>query len=365
MSHHRLRPAFVLCLAFLAAPLAAQDYRIAFVPTAPGARPGIWLANPDGSEVRVLPAERTAMLRPGSWSPDGRTILYYSFRPDDTTLKALPVHFPLYAIGIDGKTGRRVVDFTVVSFGWAPDSQSIFVISGFEDETPSATAEWFPKTALYVVDVQSGKRVRVTEPGSVQGASWAPDDSQLVYSATVPGDPMPDLFVVNRDGTGTRRVVTLPTADLNPKWSPDGGMIYFVSTGRGSSDARAGFQMIDVKSGAVTRIAEMGSWPSMQWSPDGKWLLADVGPPVGHVLVSPDGKARTPIGEIGLDAQFSPDAKELYFRMRSRDGGVWALALSDGGRRKTVDGNFFAVSPVLGSGVVSAIAALPRPTDRR
>jgi hypothetical protein len=143
-------------------------------------------------------------------------------------------------------------------------------------------------------------------------------------------------------------------------------MICFASTGRGASDPLAGFQVVNVRSGAVTRVAEMGSWPSLQWSPDSKRLLADVGPPTGHVLVSPDGKARTPIGEIGLDAQFSPDGKALYFRMRSRDtGGVWELALSDGGRRKTVDGTFFAVSPMLGSGVLSAIAALPRPTDRR
>ena len=365
MSHRRQRLAFVLCLSFLATPLAAQDYRIAFVPTAPGARPGIWLANPDGSELRVLPAERTAVLRPGSWSPDGRTILYYSFSPDDSKLKALPVHFPLYATSVDGKSGRRVVDFTVLSFGWAPDSRTIFVISGFEDETQYSTAEWFPKTALYVVDVQSGKRVRVTEPGSVQGASWAPDGSRLVYSATVPGDPMPDLFVVNRDGTGMRRMVSLPTADLNPRWSPNGDTVYFASTGRGSPDERAGFQVVDVRSGAVTRVAEMGSWPSMQWSPDGKRLLADVGPPTGHVLVSQDGKTRTPIGEIGLDAQFSPDAKQLYFRMQSRDGGIWAVALSGGGRRKVVDGNFFGISPVLESSVLSAIAALPRPTDGR
>jgi Tol biopolymer transport system component len=171
----RLRVALVLSLACLASPLAAQDYRMAFVPTAPGTRPGgIWLSNPDGSEQRVLPTQRTAILLPGSWSPDGRSILYYSFGPDDATRKALPMHFPLYAVGIDGKNGRRVVDFTVLRFGWAPDSRSIFVISGFEDETTYSTAEWSPKTVLYVVDVVSGQRVRLTERGSVQGASWAP-----------------------------------------------------------------------------------------------------------------------------------------------------------------------------------------------
>jgi dipeptidyl aminopeptidase/acylaminoacyl peptidase len=159
--------------------------------------------------------------------------------------------------------------------------------------------------------------------------------------------------------------VSLPTADLNPKWSPDGGTIYFVSTGRGPSDEGTGFQIVDVKSGAVTRVAEMRSWPSMQWSPDGKRVLADVGPPTGHVLASPDGKARTPLGDIGLDAQFSPDARELYFRTSSRDGGIWALVLSDGGRRKIVDGSFFAVSPALSADVLSAITALSRPTDGR
>jgi hypothetical protein len=72
-----------------------------------------------------------------------------------------------------------------------------------------------------------------------------------------------------------------------------------------------------------------------------------------------------PVGDIGLDAPVSPDGKELYFRIGSRDGGIWALVLSDRGRRKIVDGSFFAVSPALSADVLSAIAALSRPTDRR
>ena len=44
-----------------------------------------------------------------------------------------------------------------------------------------------------------------------------------------------DLWVVNADGTGLTRLTSDPAADSNPRWSPDGQSLYFLSTRSGSS----------------------------------------------------------------------------------------------------------------------------------
>lgn len=44
-----------------------------------------------------------------------------------------------------------------------------------------------------------------------------------------------DLWLVRTDGTGLRRLTTHPANDFNPRWSPDGRTVYFLSTRSGSS----------------------------------------------------------------------------------------------------------------------------------
>ena len=44
-----------------------------------------------------------------------------------------------------------------------------------------------------------------------------------------------DIWLVGTDGTGLRRLTTNPQADSNPRWSPDGREIWFVSSRSGSS----------------------------------------------------------------------------------------------------------------------------------
>jgi Tol biopolymer transport system component len=388
-----------------AAPDAAQAYRIAYysyrshdpfalnpgsarsgalLPGSSTRERGIYIANPDGSAPRLLAAESNAILQRGWWSPDGRTILYLATHHDDAALKLLPMHWPLYAVDVTTRKSRRVVDFRVFpTLGWSPDSRHVFVISGFEDPTTPTHPEWVPQISLYILDLRTGSRVRVAGPGvGVDGTSWAPDGKCLAYSARVADDAKTDIFVVNRDGTGTRRLIDLPTYDINPQWSPDGKSIYFMSSSGGAMDDSDGFQIIDVVSRKVTRIAVAGNSHNMQWMPDGTRLLAhESGPPDTKVmvmpdgrsqtveirqpgttvLVTPDGKLRTSLGNIGTDASFSPDSRELYFRTGPPDKAIWALRVNDGVRRKAIgDDSPFCLSPVLDASVLKAIRSLPR-----
>ncbi|GBC84264.1 Dipeptidyl-peptidase 5 [bacterium HR11] len=82
-----------------------------------------------------------------------------------------------------------------------------------------------------------------------------------------------DLWLVRTDGTGLRRLTTHPANDFNPRWSPDGRTVYFLSTRSGSSQV----WRISVDGGeaeAVTNLPlDVGN---LAVSPDGRYLAFTV-----------------------------------------------------------------------------------------
>src|SRR6266850_1266835 len=82
---------------------------------------------------------------------------------------------------------------------------------------------------LVILDVKRGRedrRIKIPLNG-LQTPSWSPDGRQLVFTGFDGG--LSDLFIVNRDGTGLRRLTTDKYADLHPAWAPDGKTIAFVT----------------------------------------------------------------------------------------------------------------------------------------
>jgi Tol biopolymer transport system component len=67
---------------------------------------------------------------------------------------------------------------------------------------------------------------------------WSPDGQRIVFVRT-PRAGAPEIWVMNRDGTGARRVVRLTGAtgvtgeySPTPRWSPDGGRIAYAAVAR-------------------------------------------------------------------------------------------------------------------------------------
>ncbi|RMG55365.1 MAG: S9 family peptidase [Acidobacteria bacterium] len=75
-----------------------------------------------------------------------------------------------------------------------------------------------------------------------------------------------DLWLVNVDGSGLRRLTSHPAGDFNPRWAPDGKFIWFLSTRSGSSQV----WRIPVDGGEAEQVTD---------------LPLDV----GNLIVSPDG----------------------------------------------------------------------------
>jgi polyisoprenoid-binding protein YceI len=128
-----------------------------------------------------------------------------------------------------------------------------------------------------------------------------------------------DLYLVNADGTGLRRLTHGPDGELDPSWSPDGRRLAYVASPQAESPPPS-VHLVDAHGRHDTELAAAGQ-PMEQpaWSPDGRQVAyvshrdegaADV------YLVRADGSGahRLTTGPASADEPaFSPDGRRLAF----------------------------------------------------
>ena len=208
--------------------------------------------NADGSGVRRLTDDETAIVWNGSWSPDGEHILFCATRKTGMRLGvrglrwdagderivskySIPFHFPLYVMDADGKNQKRLLDVPVApTASWSPDGRRILFSSAYEDPERASSA-------LYVLDLATLQTKRITAVAAadlVAFASWSPDGARVVYACGTAPRPR-EICAVNADGSEPRQLTTRKAISVMPMWSPDGRRIAFVAARRNPSEARA------------------------------------------------------------------------------------------------------------------------------
>jgi Tol biopolymer transport system component len=133
---------------------------------------------------------------------------------------------------------------------------------------------------LVILDVKRGREERRIQVGlsGLQTPQWSPDGQQLVFTGFSNG--FTDLFIINRDGTGLRRLTNDKFADLHPSWSPDGKTIAFVTDRGGGTDfdlLRFGnlrIALLHLDTGAIDLLRNMETGKNINpvWAPDGRSL---------------------------------------------------------------------------------------------
>jgi Tol biopolymer transport system component len=84
---------------------------------------------------------------------------------------------------------------------------------------------------IYVVEVEGGEPVKVTDQAPSYWHGWSPDGATLVYCAERGGNY--DVYAIASQGGKEQRLTTDPGLDDGPEYSPDGAFIYFNSTRTG------------------------------------------------------------------------------------------------------------------------------------
>lgn len=177
--------------------------------------------------------------------------------------------------------------------------------------------------AVYGVSAGGGEERRLTDadvdPSTPQGLffqtepAWSPDGSTIAFASKRSGTF--DLYAMNADGSGTRRLTSTKDDDDQPTWSPDGERIAFT---RGASGRI--FVMGADGSGARRLTGEEVEESEPAWSPDGRSLAYSKKAPGSSVrelwLVRPDGSQRRRLTKLGGVAQgpaWSPDGRRIVF----------------------------------------------------
>jgi Tol biopolymer transport system component len=129
------------------------------------------------------------------------------------------------------------------------------------------------------------------------------------------------IYVMEADGTGTRRLTNSRAEDAHPAWSPNGRLIAFERAGAIYTVRAAG--------GAVHRLTRGlgGDAADPAWGPDGKLIAYDFRRP-GYAArelwtVHADGSGAHPLTHLGQASglpSWSPDGRRLAFQSNVRDG---------------------------------------------
>jgi dipeptidyl aminopeptidase/acylaminoacyl peptidase len=293
----------------------------------------IWMSSWDGSQhVRLtsLDGNETSPR----WSPDGRYLGFLATRGDDAARKK---GSQVWLLDRRGGEAQRLTDMPggVSDFEWSPDGSRLVLVA-FDpdpDDTPETKEGWKRKTEppivitryqfkndevgyrktlythLYLLDVVSRKVEPLTAgPFDDEEPRWSPDGSRIAFvSERGPGDPdrlnNSDIFVMDaRAGATPARLTSWTGPDAGPPaWSPDGTTIAYRKGDEPRFSAYNQYTLAVVPAaGGASRILTAGldrAVSSVRWAADGSSLVFLVeGDRVEYVArVGLDGGAVEPL----------------------------------------------------------------------
>jgi dipeptidyl aminopeptidase/acylaminoacyl peptidase len=249
----------------------------------------VWVASVDGRRnLQFTRGEKSASSP--AFSPDGRLLAFSSSRSGSSQIWVMPV---------DGGEAEQVTtaDPGVGSFQWSPDGTrfAYTMTDPRSEEEKKVDKEKrdvilvdrnFKNAHLYLVPLApgaDGKReaTRLTEGAfSVTGFDWTPDGAALVFAHQ--SDPRintsrlsGDLSVVRTADKSLSPLVTGAGVESDPRVSPDGGTVAYVSTGATIEPIGLGDVYLVRLSGGAPRALALtpDRSPSLLgWSKDGREL---------------------------------------------------------------------------------------------
>ncbi|HEX6474918.1 MAG TPA: hypothetical protein VF114_07535, partial [Candidatus Limnocylindria bacterium] len=279
----------------------------------PGFTPNeLWVMDADGSnQTRLVEQlDPNVSLGYGSWSPDGRQIIYTRFAIPD--MDATRSDADVWVVAADGTDAHEVV--------------------GGEG------MQWIPRVSpdgafmAYTQEETGGPWANAGPVGPGPGAG--PGGGVAVGPIAVPLANA-DLWQVPLDGSAPPQRLTENAADDRaPVFSPDGSSVLFDSTRDGNTE----IYVLDLATLQERRLTDdPGEDWGATWSPDGTQVAfnSDRTGTMDIYVMAADGSAVRRITRAehpwvgNLTPAWSPDGTRLTYSMRNEDedSEVWSIAL--------------------------------------
>jgi TolB protein len=97
--------------------------------------------------------------------------------------------------------------------------------------------------------------------------AWSPTGRQIAYTSDATGTPQ--IWLVDAEGTGARRISYAGNWNDEPAWSPDGSRLAFACRNEGDFN----ICVLNVATGETIQLTREGSNGRPSWSPDGQKIV--------------------------------------------------------------------------------------------
>ncbi len=173
-----------------------------------------------GGDVTVLTGINSSSP---SWSPDGSWVAY-----SKAVFGGVYYVNSIFKTTSDGGPGEQLTDLSDFDFcpTWSPDGLTIAFYS------------WRGGTGnIWSVPASGGALTQITDfPGDERYPDWSWATDRIAYAWSESDETPKDIFVIPSGGGEPDQITTDPADDAYPGWSPDGDMIVFSSDRDGDYD---------------------------------------------------------------------------------------------------------------------------------